>query len=85
MDNSYDEQFADVNGGIPVSEIFRPVNNKFTISTEDGEMWKQVTGTGFRRVSDQYFWPCDPRNATNFLGQMPPSVLAALRQRKGLS
>ena len=81
MDN-FNEPTRNLNGDIPITEIFRPVNTNLTITDKYGETWRQETALGFRRVSDNYFWPCDPRNNDNFMGVYPPTISDIKKQRR---
>ena len=63
-----------------------PPKVRATLTDADGNVWVQVSRTGFQRTVDQFFWPCNPLDENNFLGQLPPSValIAARRNRNKL-
>ena len=58
----------------PLADLFRPVTRENTITDEYGEIWKQISATGYLRLSDNFFWPDNPRISSLFLGQKPPTV-----------
>ena len=63
-----------LDGNIPWTEAFRPVNSNRTITDKHGEIWKQVTALGWYRQSDKFFWPGDPTNCNNMQGCSAPTV-----------
>ena len=79
------EVCKDLNGNIPLAEAFRPVISDVFITDEYGEKWNKITAVGWRRVSDNYFWPADPRNANSWLNRKAPTVDEILEERTRLS
>ena len=61
-------------GGVPITEMFRPVNTTYTVTDRDGNKWRQITAMGFQRICDKFFWPADPTNSNNRFNRYPPSV-----------
>ena len=57
---------------ITIAELFRPVTSNHTVTDSDGNVWQQITATGYQRQCDKFFWPVNPLNNNNFLGQLPP-------------
>ena len=75
----------DLNGNIPLAEAFRPVISDVFITDEHGEEWNKITAVGWCRVSDNYFWPADPRNANSWLNRKAPTVDEIVEERTRLS
>lgn len=67
---------------VPLADMFRPVTRENTITDEYSEIWKQVSATGYLRVSDNFFWPDSPTICSLFLGQKPPTVEQVQISRK---
>jgi hypothetical protein len=65
---------TDMDGKIPFTEVFRPVNTKKIIVDNYGKEWLQITALGYKRVCDNFFWPANPTNNNNHLNQLPPTV-----------
>ena len=72
----------DLNGNIPLSEAFRPVETNIFITDTHGEQWRQITAMGYVRVKDTYFWPAHPNDANNWLGRKAPTVEEIVEDRK---
>ena len=73
----------DINGMIPLSESFRPVDSTHTITDADGNVWNQIAANGYQRECDSFFWPGDPTNDNNQMAQLPPSV-KEIATRRGM-
>ena len=71
-----------LSGGMPFANVFCPVNTTNTIFDAEGNEWEQITMTGYRRKCDKFFWPVDPRNKDNHLGELPPTVAEIVKMRK---
>ena len=72
----------DVNGNIPISEMFRPVLSNNVITDSNGKQWKQITALGWYRLEDKFFWPADPTNTNNLIGNLPPTVEEIKKNRE---
>jgi hypothetical protein len=73
---------TNLNKNIHWTESFRPVTSDKTITDQRYDLWRQITATGWERISDNYFWPCDPRNENNFIGQLPPTIIELDKERR---
>lgn len=62
------------NNLVSISHLFMPINSTNIIIDCYGNSWKQITSTGYQRVFDKFFWPFDPRDNENMLGEYPPSI-----------
>ena len=73
----HNQIFRDINGQVPFSEGFRPVNSNDTLKDKQGSIWKRITGTGWVRDCDRFFWPFTP------LADNTPSVedIRIMRER----
>lgn len=67
---------------LPLADLFRPVTGENTITDEYGEIWKQISVTGYLRLSDNFFWPDNPTICSLFLGQKPPTLEQVKISRK---
>lgn len=67
---------------VRLTDMFRPVTGENTITDEYGEIWKQISVTGYLRLSDNFFWPDNPTICSQFLGQKPPTVEQVEIRRK---
>ena len=71
-----------LHGDVCWTESFRPIHSENTIIDVRYDIWKQITAMGYVRISDNYFWPGDPRNTNNLANQLPPTVLEIYNERK---
>ena len=71
-----------LNGGMPFANVFCQVNTTNDVIDAEGNEWEQITMTGYRRKCDKFFWPADPRNKDNHLGQLAPTVADVVKMRK---
>ena len=55
------------------AEIVRPVQSDATIIDKDGNNWRQVSGTGWLRAEDNFFWPFNP-TTNNIINKFPPTI-----------
>ena len=76
------QPYKAIDGMIPLSESFRPVDSTHTITDAEGNIWYQITANGYQRECDTFFWPGDPTNDNNHMGQLPPSVKEIATRRE---
>ena len=55
-------------------------SNESCIDTS-GNTWTNISGSGWRRQEDEFFWPCDPQNNNNIYRQYPPTIEKVAKTR----
>ena len=70
----YNLAYRDLNGSIPLAEAFRLITISNSIVDREGNLWEQITTTGWQRQKDEFFWPFDPTNNNNMCEIYPPSI-----------
>ena len=73
---------TDTKGNVPWTESFRLFKSNEVITDDQGDVWYRETAQGYRRKTDQYFWPFDPRNSNNIANMLPPSIIELDEERK---
>lgn len=58
-----------------VSALFKYEVSDIIITDSKGYCWKKITSNdGYQRICDKFFWPFNPLNNDNFIGEFPPSI-----------